>query len=262
MKMKFKNFILFILLIVLVEKGFSSNFKNMESEINDELYKRYLYSTIPEKFVEPFFKMTKSNKSVGIEILGVGFHESEWKYFVGKVNANNSIDLGPLMLNSYNIANKEFMRRFASKSEQYKYDTDVYYMTVCITFFKALRTQYGIFNALKVYNGGRRVLNKDVPTELAKTVTRYANKVCKNINSVHNSWTSFKELNETTVRNEVIMKNIIENSQTSFDFYQEKGVEIEASYTLIDTNRSFDSVYRVPKNKYHYLREEHVRLYS
>lgn len=188
-----------ISLVLFIAKGVASDNENFEQVVEDRLYKSYLENTIPEKFVEPFFELTMNQKSIGIEILGVGFHESEWKYFVGKVNNNGSIDLGPLMLNSYNVSNKDFMVRYAKGLDDYKYDTDVYYMTVCIKFFKALRVEYGSFNALKVYNGGPKVMGKNCSADLNKKVTRYANTVYKEINRCFDEWSSFKEENRENI---------------------------------------------------------------
>ena len=195
---------LMVLFLFLITKGVAQETEKelFESRVEDKMYYEYLSTKIPEKFVEPFYAATKKNKSIGIEILGLGFHESEWKKFISnKPNENGSIDLGPLMLNSYNIADPEFMRKYGVNSNGYEYDTDIYYMTVCITFYKALRNEYGSFNALQVYNGGPRVMRSTCSVTLKNTVKTYANKVYKRINECSESWDEFKTENKNeTIR--------------------------------------------------------------
>ena len=249
-----KFFLLLVLFTLIIGKGVSEEV-NTEKEVEDRLYKSYLEETIPEKFVEPFFDMTKDLKSIGIEILGLGFHESHWKDFIGKVNKNGSIDIGPLMLNSYNIANSDFMRRYGKNSDDYKYDTDVYYMTICITFFKALRVEYGTFNALKVYNGGPKVMRDNCSKELKKTVTTYANVVYKEINKCASEWKAYKEEKREVIIAE--MEREKEEQIAKEKFIQEYK-ERMAQYTkeAIPLSTSNSHLYEIKKNLVYISRKE------
>ena len=194
-----KFLLLLVILFSIMIKGVAEEKRIEDVEIENRIYKEFLKDTIPEKFVDPFYELTYKSKNIGIEILGIGFHESEWSVFIGKPNKNGSIDIGPLMLNSYNISNENFMKAYGKYSDDYKYDTDVYYMTVCITFFKALRNEYGSFNALKVYNGGPRVMKSDCKQELLTTVNKYANTVYKRINQCSTNYKIYKENNEKRI---------------------------------------------------------------
>lgn len=156
--------------------------EEIKKETEESVYRNFIGSKIPAKFVTPFFEFTKDNKNLGLEILGIAKHESNWKWFVGKRNANGSIDLGPLMLNSFNIENESFMKSFASNCEEYKNDTDIYFMLICINYYKSLRKDFGPFSALQIYNGGWRTVRKNCPSKLKETVVLYANTVYKYIN--------------------------------------------------------------------------------
>ena len=230
-----------VLLIVLTTKSFAQNYNTeeiinlsyadrhshvkevaailfeseIEKELTENLYKGFLKSEIPEKFVEPFYEFTKNNKNLGLEILGIAKHESNWKWFVGKRNANGSIDLGPLMLNSYNIENETFMNSFAFNCKEYEDDIDIYFMCICINYYKDLRKSFGAFNALQVYNGGWRTVNKNCPKNLKNTVIIYANTVYKYINAYAEKYEEFKTENRT---NEI--EPIIERFAYRVPFYQ------------------------------------------
>ena len=178
--------------------------KDISSDTEDMVYLNFVREAIPSKFVTPFYNFTKDNKNVGIEILGIAKHESNWKWFIGKRNANGSIDLGPLMLNSFNIENEQFMNSFATNCKQYEYDTDIYFMCICINYYKSLRCDFGPYSALQIYNGGWRTVRKNCPPGLKKTVTIYADTVYKYINRYSDSYNSFKETNYNEYENRVV----------------------------------------------------------
>lgn len=199
---------------------FNSNFDNVirsyamnvyEEEIREEtgdnLYLQFINESIPSKFVHPFYDFTKDNKNLGIEILGIAKHESNWKWFVGKRNANGSIDLGPLMLNSFNIEDEKFMKAFATEEcEAYRYDTDIYFMLICINYYRSLRKDFGPFSALQIYNGGWRTVRKNCPAKLKETVVLYANTVYKYINAYSDGYKEYVKENESETKEKFIRK--------------------------------------------------------
>lgn len=178
----------------------------IERETEESVYRNFLGSKIPAKFVSPFYEFTKDNKNLGLEILGIAKHESNWKWFVGKRNANGSIDLGPLMLNSFNIENESFMKSFASNCEEYKNDTDIYFMLICINYYKSLREDFGPFSALQIYNGGWRTVRKNCPSKLKETVLLYANTVYKYINQYSDDYKVYVEENLESENEKYILK--------------------------------------------------------
>lgn len=165
--------------------------KEMEVVVYDTLYHKFVSKQIPEKFVEPFVSFTNVRKDLGIELIGIGYWESDWRVFVGKINANGSRDRGPLMLNELNLENQWFMEQFAKNCYKYKDDIDIFYMTICINFWFSLRSEHGPFNALQAYNGGPRVLRSDVSKTLKSAVVSYANNVYKYINPISKEWISY-----------------------------------------------------------------------
>lgn len=203
-----KKFI-FTLLFLLISTFIFSNemtydLKEIEKAVEDKIYYEFLKIKIPENFVDPFYEYTKDMKQLGLEIVGLGQHESRWKWFVGKKNSNGSVDLGPLMLNSYNIESEDFMRVFAKGLDKYKDDLNVYYMIICIRFYESIRLEYGLYNALQIYNGGYRTMNKNVSAKLKNTVINYANIVCDKINKVFEDYSKLFNLNFERMVNEVV----------------------------------------------------------
>ena len=170
-------------------------FKNeIEKEVEEKTYFDFIKSSIPNKFVKPFYDLTHKNKNIGIELLGTAKHESGWKVFEGPINANGTRDYGPLMLNSANLENGDFMDSFASNCSQYENDRDIYYMCICINFYKSIRSEYGPWCALQIYNGGWRTVRKSCSPELKKVVVDYANKVYKFINNYDAGYKEFVAL--------------------------------------------------------------------
>ena len=167
-------------------------FRNeIEKEVEEKTYFEFIKNAIPAKFVKPFYDFTYENKKLGIELLGTAKHESGWKVFNGPINPNGTRDYGPLMLNSANLENEEFMNSFSKNCNQYEYDRDIYYMCICINFYKSIRIQYGPWYALQIYNGGWRTVRKSCPENLKRQVVVYANKVYSYINSYENEYREF-----------------------------------------------------------------------
>lgn len=177
-------------------------YKDEIEKISDEIcYYNFIKKSIPEKFVDPFYEYTKDEKMLGIELLGIAKHESGWKCFVGPKNSNGTRDYGPLMLNSSNVEDEEFMKAFASNCEKYKYDRDIYYLCICINFYKSLRYEFGGFNALQIYNGGWRTIRKNCPRSLKNVVINYANRVYEYINNYECLYKEYKDENLNTIFN-------------------------------------------------------------
>ena len=163
----------------------------IEKEVEEKTYFEFIKETIPAKFVKPFYDFTHKNKKLGIEMLGTAKHESGWKVFEGPINSNGTRDYGPLMLNSANLENEKFMNSFSENCKQYKYDRDIYYMCICINFYKSIRTQYGPWSALQIYNGGWRTMRKNCSKDLKRQVLGYANKVYRHINQYESDYKEF-----------------------------------------------------------------------
>jgi hypothetical protein len=226
-------------------------FKNeIEKEVEEKTYFEFIEETIPAKFVKPFYDFTHENKKLGIELLGTAKHESGWKVFKGPINSNGTRDYGPLMLNSANLENEEFMKSFSKNCKQYEYDIDIYYMCICINFYKSIRTQYGPWCALQIYNGGWRTMRKSCPENLKRQVIGYANKVYSYINSYESEYKDFsssrseKHLNYIALQYsskvekyipELTLFNFMIKNNTVFDLGNEN-----ARITLIDRTCIFD----------------------
>lgn len=178
----------------------------IEYEIEEKTYHDFISNSIPSKFVNPFYEYTKNNKNIGIELLGIAKHESNWKVFDGPKNENGTRDHGPMMLNSGNLADEKFMLAFGSDCTNYKYDRDIYYMCICINFYRDLRKQYGPWVALQIYNGGWRTVRKSCPARLKRTVTEYANKVYSYINSYESEYKTFKLDSREKIENYVAIQ--------------------------------------------------------
>lgn len=200
--------------------------EDIQKEYENRAYYEFLKETIPAKFVDPFYQFTKDKKYLGIEILGIAQHESGWRVFKGKINKNGSVDLGPLMLNSYNIQDEKFMKAYASNCVQYRYDVDIYFMCICINFYSSIRSELGPFVALQVYNGGYRVTRPNCNTELKQTVTTYANVVYRHINKAYDNWKKFKTNYFENLKQEA---NLIDHYMQELTTNKLNIVEIERS---------------------------------
>lgn len=147
-------------------------------------YKSFLEENIPEELVEPFLERTfiNGNVDIGLELLAVGKKESQWKRKVVGYNRDEegnilSKDLGPLQLNSKNI--KSFSKKYGISWEESNYNSDIYYMCICIDYYKDLRKRYSKKEAWMVYNGGesriKRNCVRSIVKEYAETVDEYTN---------------------------------------------------------------------------------------
>ena len=163
----------------------------IEKEVEEKNYFEFIKKTIQDKFVKPFYDFTYKNKQLGIELLGTAKHESGWVKFEGPINSNGTRDYGPLMLNSANLESEDFMNAFAINCSKYKNDRDIYYMCICINFYKSIRSEYGSWCALQIYNGGWRTVRKSCSADLKRQVIGYANKVYYHINSYVSDFKEF-----------------------------------------------------------------------
>lgn len=238
-----------------VEEGHLKNKADMYKETAKIVYNReitkdsvmdtywsFVASQIPSKFVNPFVRYTKDNMNLGIELLGIAKHESNWKWFVGKRNANGSVDFGPMMLNSYNIEDEKFMNMYASNCNRYKYDTDIYYMVICINYYKSLRCNLGPYHALQVYNGGWRAVRDNCPSVLKEAVTTYANAVYKYINKYENAYEEFRNENFTTALERNLNKYAFKVKTNSKVLVTYSSLEETDSYSYCELFAKFKSV--------------------
>lgn len=165
---------------------------------------------VPEKYMSAFLQLTNMDDPVEtanlrLQILAIGYHESEWKDIVSKPNKNKSRDYGYLQLNSSNINNSWFMEKYGLTSKdrytlQNKNDKSELYLCVSIKFYKALYTRYGDDAAL-VYNCGEtKYLKNDIPT----STFNYKKKVCSYLTQISD------EVNEAASQRIIARAKIIE----------------------------------------------------
>jgi len=178
----------------------------IKKEVEEKTYFEFIKETVPAKFVKPFYDFTYKNKTLGIELLGTAKHESGWKVFEGPINSNGTRDYGPLMLNSANLENEDFMNSFSENCKKYEYDRDIYYMCICINFYKSIRTQYGPWCALQIYNGGWRTMRKSCSASLKRQVTKYASKVYSYINSYEIEYKEFSSSHSEEYSNYIALR--------------------------------------------------------
>ena len=173
------------------------------SEVNDTLYYEFLQSELPAKFVDPFYYMTIYDEDFGLEVIGLGIHESGWKVFKGPLNNNGTRDYGPLMLNSANIQNEKFMDLYSKNCLEFQDDLDTFYMCICMNFYKSIRNTYDEKRALMCYNGGYSSLSNTCTDEKKAIVTRYANIVMRRQNEVRQRYNEYKESRYMDLKNEI-----------------------------------------------------------
>lgn len=151
-------------------------------ETKKETYRSFLEENIPEELVEPFLERTfiDGNVDIGLELLAMGKKESQWKRKVVGRNRDAegnilSYDYGPLQLNSNNI--ESFSKKYGISWKESDYNSDIYYMCICIDYYKDLRTRYSEKEAWMAYNGGesrvKRNCVRTVVKEYAETVYEY-----------------------------------------------------------------------------------------
>lgn len=162
-------------------------------EMKKEAYTGFVESIIPEEFVEPFVTRTfdeDGSVDIGLELLAMGKKESQWKRRVVGVNRDVegnvlSYDYGPLQLNSSNISS--FSKIYGISWEESHRNRDIYYMCICIDYYKDLRTKYAKRDAWMAYNGGEyRVKNNCV----RKVVKEYADDVYEFNSEFRTNWLS------------------------------------------------------------------------
>jgi hypothetical protein len=157
---------------------------------------------VPAEFVDVFYTMTKNNYDLGLLALGIAEVESEWRYMASRYpNSNGSVDLGPLGLNSRNLADPDFMRRFASP-EYADHDPNIYCMTTCINLIRGLYYEYGdAHTALKVYNGGIHAVSTSERWDALSQITSlYANRVLRHCQSIEDRWDQYFNENSADPR--------------------------------------------------------------
>jgi hypothetical protein len=156
-------------------------------------YKDFLTTIVPPNFIDTLYTMTENDYQLGLLVMGIGRVESDWRFMESHLpNKDGSIDQGPLGLNSTNLNNPDFMRRFASP-EYADLDPYVYYMTICINLIRGLCHEYGdIYTALKVYNGGRRAIETDEAcAKLSQRTAVYAERVQKHRQEISARWDDY-----------------------------------------------------------------------
>lgn len=227
--------------------------ENVDKRTENYLYYEFVKSSIPEKFVDPFYEKTVDRKNLGLELIGMGYHESGWKVFRGPTNKNGSVDIGPLMLNSNNIKNKEFMQYFGYDCSQYANDLDIYYMTICINFYASIRLEYGPYIALQIYNGGYRILRARPHSKLKVAVTKYANLCYNHINKYEKDYKEYVSENEENAKVQVYVVMIKEleaigpfslvkvdtSDIHSFENYNKKSITMCRYVVLLDDKKYF-----------------------
>lgn len=227
--------------------------ENVDKRTENYLYYEFVKSSIPEKFVDPFYEKTVDRKNLGLELIGMGYHESGWKVFRGPTNKDGSVDIGPLMLNSNNIKNKEFMQYFGYDCSQYANDLDIYYMTICINFYASIRLEYGPYIALQIYNGGYRILRARPHSKLKVAVTKYANLCYNHINKYEKDYKKYVSENEENAKVQVYVAMIKEleaigpfslvkvdtSDIRSFENYNKKTITVCRYVVLLDDKKYF-----------------------
>lgn len=192
-----KFFILALLLVSTAAVTFASSLVTVQEDL---IYKSFLSTIVPEDYVEPFYENTKSNVTIGIELLAIGQKETEWKMKDDGTwpvcrNSNGSTDHGPLQLNSSNF--KSFERMFGEGLEEYKGNIDIYRMCLCIRYYQDIRCRSGTYNAFREYNGGYRYHNKPVTKDYADLTSKYNNRFARNYYSYKRDETARIQKEET-----------------------------------------------------------------
>lgn len=165
-------------------------------DMNEEFYRK----SIPAPYVEAFLKATSARPDLRMilyAMMRVETHDFT-AYESYQKNANGSMDYGPLMLNSYNINNNEFKKKYFPEDGYFddlnldvtdlerKYNI---YMVACINLFIAhMKTYAGgprweqIMKSVKAYNAGPKVL-KMQSGQKVRRANAYYKKVVANIES-------------------------------------------------------------------------------
>lgn len=160
-------------------------------EITKKSIEKLVEVHVPFKFREKLLESVNGDIDLLMDIISIGYIESDWVHMKSfKANKNKSIDLGPLGLNSYNINNEDFMKKF--NPEIIPEDKDIHYMLVSINYFKYLMRMFGYYASFLSYNGGMgRLMDNRVP----KSTYRYRDKVLDMRRNVHISYNGlYKEI--------------------------------------------------------------------
>jgi hypothetical protein len=183
-------------------------------------YKQFLIDNLPNIFIESFYELTKDDIDLGIELIGLGDHESEWKYFISNINHDNTYDHGPLQLNESNL-NDNFINKYNNFPDEYKQNTMIYYMCLCINFYKSLRETNSLRGALMQYNGGPKAYTALQHTQLYKKTQRYQLVVKQKIQIRIDQFDYY--LSKNYLNNELILKQIeyqrVLKEYQNFNFY-------------------------------------------
>lgn len=172
----------------------------MQQALEDIQYFNFIKKIIPtrcEHFVRPFYDYTKNDKTVGIELLAIAQHESQWRVFRSPKNRNGTRDYGPLMINSVHFNNTWF-KKLKGEYE----DINIVYMVGGIQIYKDLRTRHSAWDSFRMYNGGEHGGLKKAAT------IRYAESVSKYYTSFMESWRMFKKQTQKIQPNFVIIPSI------------------------------------------------------
>lgn len=225
-------------------------------EVEERTYYEFIKESIPSKFVNPFYEFTYDNKDLGIELLGTAKHESGWIKFEGSLNNNGSRDYGPLMLNSKNLENEDFMNLFSKNCREYEYDRDIYYMCICINFYTSIRKEYGPWNALQIYNGGLRTVRKTCSSSLKNKVIDYANKVYDYINEYDKSYKFFISSHKEDYTNHIAY-TYIDKVKSYIASLMNKNI-VKCQYNFNNDNSSISNILI---NNYYLFDREFYNLY-
>ena len=176
------------------------------------LYKEFISTIVPECCVEPFYNQTYDYKNsitsinLGIELLAIGQKESNWKLnAVGKNYVNgvvDSYDYGPLQLNSKNY--KTFVELFGPNIEGIE-DKNIYYMCLCIEYYKDLRKRWDCYSAYMAYNGGEPRVRKGTPKRI---VIEYADEVLEKSTSLLEDYHLYRDSKLEELRRQELENSI------------------------------------------------------
>lgn len=166
-------------------------------DMNIEFYKK----SIPSQYVDAFLKATEARPDLRMilyAMMRVETHDFT-AYESFQKNDNGSMDYGPLMLNSYNLSNEEFKKKYFP-NETFWYGLELnctekektynIYMVACINLFIAHMNTYNdggprweqIMKSVKAYNAGPKVLRMTKGKKVRRA-NAYYQKVVANIES-------------------------------------------------------------------------------
>ena len=132
--------------------------ESIENRLKEESYDILIDRHVHPDYVDEFKYQIKKNQwyDSTLELIALGYTESNWKYFRSPINSDGSRDLGPMGLNTYNIRNKSFMDKHKPKfGSLYDTNTYQYYMSVCMEYYEWILKDIGLEGSFMSYNGGR-----------------------------------------------------------------------------------------------------------